>query len=126
MARFLSPEWFAQLDAVHAASNVPAKDDPCVLEQVVTATPLGEVRYQLVVSGEAVRFEGGSTREPTVTFTSDYGTAAAIARGELSTQAALLDGRLRVSGNLSGISDALRQVSGLDLVPASVRAATTY
>jgi putative sterol carrier protein len=126
MARFLSPEWFAQLDAVHVAPDPLAEADACVLEQVVTATPQGEVRYQLVVSGDAVRFEADASQEPTVTFTSDYPTAAAIARGELSTQAALLDGRLRVSGNLSGIGDALRKVSGLDLVPASMRAATTY
>jgi len=126
MARFLSPEWFTELDAAQAAPPEPAKGDPCVLEQVVTATPQGEVRYQLVVSGGAVRFHAPSSLAATVTFTSDYPTASAIARGELSTQAALLDGRVRVSGNLSGIADALRQVSGLDLVPASVRAATTY
>jgi SCP-2 sterol transfer family len=125
MARFLSSEWFVELDQAHPDPVTPAAGS-WVLEQVVTATPEGEVRYQVVVSDGALRIRTGTANPAMVTFSSDYSTAAAIAQGRLSTQAALLDGRVRVAGNLSGMAEALRELSGIDLVPAEVRATTTY
>ena len=125
MARFLSQEWFAELDAAVAQSAPPAAGS-WVIEQLVTATPDGDVRYQLVSADGSVRIQTGTPTPPTVVFTSDYPTAAAIAQGRLSTEAALLDGRVRVAGNLSSVADALGQLSGIDLVPAGVRATTTY
>jgi hypothetical protein len=125
MARFLSSEWFAELEGPHPEVAAPAEGS-WVLEQVVTATPDGDVRYQLVAAEGVLQLRGTTLTPATVTFTSDYPTAVAIARGQLSTQAALLDGRVRVAGNLSGIADMLHQLGRIDLVPAEVRTATTY
>jgi hypothetical protein len=124
MARFLSPEWFAALQGSDV-SGTPIEGG-WVLEQVVTAVPGGDVRYQVEVRHGTPHIRTGALVAPTVIFTSDYPTATAIAQGELSTQAALLDGRVRVSGNLSGLADALGHLRGVDLVPAAVRGSTTY
>jgi hypothetical protein len=124
MARFLSPEWFAALEGAQVSGA--HLEGGWVLEQVVTAAPQGEVRYQVEVRHGTPQIRSADLVPPTVTFTSDYVTAVAIAQGELSTQAALLDGRVRVSGNLSGLSDALGHLRGIDLVPPTVRGSTTY
>ena len=134
MARFLSAAWFDDL-AEHAEGR-PEKiveGGEWVVEQVVTGTPEGAVRYQVAggrssVDVRLVEPPRQQDQAPTthLTFTSDYQTAAAIARGELSTQAALLEGRIRVSGDLASLTDHLERLAGVDLVPAPVRASTTY
>jgi hypothetical protein len=132
VARFLTPEWFAQ---VRAASE-PAGDCPAdvVVAQVVTGGPDGEVRYRVEVRGSRATLVAGANGDADMTFTSDYMTAAAIARGDLSTQAALLEGRIRVSGSPAALSEQHPSLgrlenpepADLDPVPASVRAETTY
>ncbi|HWG72773.1 MAG TPA: SCP2 sterol-binding domain-containing protein [Acidimicrobiales bacterium] len=133
MARFLSAAWFDDLAEHDEGRQGKAVDGgEWVVEQVVTGTPEGAVRYQVAGGRSSLDVrrvelrshpEGASTH---LTFTSDYQTAAAIARGELSTQAALLEGRIRVSGDLASLADHLERLAGVDLVPAPVRASTTY
>lgn len=127
MARFLSPEWFAALGAATGDETAALTSSRWVIEQVVTGAPEGDVRYQVIVDdGGTTRIHAGAGATPTVTFTSAYPTAAAIARGELSTHGALMDGRVRVSGDLGAMADALGHVVGTDLVPDAVRDSTTY
>ena len=47
-------------------------------------------------------------------------------RGRSPTQAALMAGRLRVSGNMARLSGRAADLVGLDPVPESVRRQTTY
>jgi hypothetical protein len=133
MARYLSPPWFEQV----RAAREPLGDDPdvrpdLVLRQVVTGGPDGEVRYQVEVRGDRARLVEGVTGDADMTFTSDYPTAVAIARGELSTQAGLLQGRIRVSGSPVELTehhralDAVPGMGHLDPVPPRVRAETTF
>lgn len=127
MARFLSPEWFDALGALDGDDAGAGGAPRWVIEQVVTGTPRGDVHYQVTVTETgATRIRAGAAAAPTVTFTSAYPTAAAIARGELSTHTALLEGQVRVSGDLSAMAEALGHVVGTDLVPVAVRASTTY
>lgn len=120
MARYLSAEWFAV-----AATPVPGRAD-LVLEQVVTDTPDGTVVYRVEVVGEAARIVWpvpADARPADVRITSAWPTAVAVARGELSTQRALMQGKLRVSGRPHGPT---APAAGVDAVPADVRSATTY
>jgi putative sterol carrier protein len=123
VARFLSDEWF---DEVAAASPPPAAQPILVLQQVVTGGPDGDVRYQVTVGdGRAVltRDHAGS---PDATFTEAYSTAVAVARGELTTQAALLAGQIVVGGNMATLSDRQDDLAGLEAIPTAVRAAMTF
>src|SRR5262249_10685523 len=135
MARFLSAEWFAEIDrSVLAGSAVPAEtsgQSRLVLEQVVHDTPEGEVRYRVVVGDGTARIERAapgpngaaraaaaapdataasdaaftrSTATPDLTIVSDWATATALAQGQLSAQAALMAGRLRIRGSLTRLS----------------------
>jgi hypothetical protein len=131
VARFLSPEWFSEVEAESAPEPSAPDDDPegtLVLEQVVTGTPYGEVRYRVAAGGGRARIEpsGHGERAADLTITCDWPTASSIAQGTLSTQTALTEGRLRVRGSLVRLARGAGGLSGLDPVPAEVRKTTTF
>ena len=154
MARFLSPEWFEDVrrhagtpDAEHApgggkrngGAGAPAggESPALVLEQVVTGTPYGEVRYLVVVEEGTAHIAstggaggtggvGDATPGADLTVTSAWETAVAIARGDLSAQVALMEGQLRIRGNLARLPDVSARLARNDPVPEEVRRATTY
>jgi hypothetical protein len=153
MARFLSDEWFDDVrrhsPADPGAGTGPAAAETLVVEQVVRDTPGGEVRYRVVIAGDTAQIERGSNGpKPDLTITCSWDTASAMAQGRLSAQAALMEGQLRIRGNVgraaSGLDassagrarrpptrrtpgdQTIGQLSGLDPVPAEVRSRTTY
>lgn len=131
MSAYLSAEWFAELreitgPAAEAGPGGEAGPADVVLRQVVTGTPEGDVIYQVEIRAGHASLVPGASGEADMTFTSDYPTAAAIARGELSTQVALLEGRIRVTGNPAVLATRADSFGHLDPVPAVVRARTTY
>jgi putative sterol carrier protein len=124
VARFLSEAWF---DAI-AESTRPVRREGSsgiTVQQVVTGTPDGDVRYAISLSDERATVRPGQVGHADVTFTEDYATAAAIARGELTAQAALLAGRIRVAGDMAVLMTR-PEAAYEDFVPAAVRAATCY
>jgi putative sterol carrier protein len=122
VARFLSEAWFDDV-----AAMAPIGDRTSLtLQQVVTDAPEGEVRYYVRVSEGRAAIYVGEASQPDATFTEDYATAAAVARGELSVQAALLAGRIRVGGNMTTLSRYQEDLAGMDPIPAAVRAATSF
>ena len=124
MARFLSPGWFEALGQV-PVPGTPVPPGAVTIEVVVTGPPEGDVRYQVVVSadGAGARWRVQDLAPAQVRFTTDYGTASAIADGRLAAVDALAQGRARVSGNAAALG-ALAQLP--DLVPAALRATTTF
>lgn len=123
MSRFLSAEWF---DDVRRSQPAEPIHPTLTLQQVVTGTPEGEVRYQVLVGEDGARIEFGAHPQPDMSFTSDYPTASAIARGHLSVQAALSAGRIRIGGDTARLAANQPLLTGADPVPAVVRAATTW
>jgi hypothetical protein len=134
MARFLSDEWFAEVRRHQPAAGA-ADPNPLVVEQVVPDAPGGEVRYRVVVAGSTARIEPvpsgargtqDSGPRPDLTITCNWATATAMAQGRLAAQAALMDGRLRIRGDLTRVAGGAARLAGLDPVPPEVRAGTTY
>lgn len=131
MPRFLSAGWFEEV-ASHAPFPDAAEDAPTndrlVLRQVVRATPDGDVQYHVVVGQDGARIipPGREQDRPDLTITTDWETAAAIAQGKLASQAALIEGRLRVKGNLAALAAHAGGLAGTDPVPPAVRDNTTY
>lgn len=122
MERFLSPAWFDRF----AHREGPGDRSEVILQQVVTGTPDGEIRYQVSIGGERATIHVGSPAEADMTFTSDYNTAAAIAAGALSTDAALASGRLRVAGNLARVEGRAAAMHQLDSLGVDGRLETTF
>jgi putative sterol carrier protein len=127
MARFLSDEWIAALDAAAtAAQDVPdAPGDDIEVAQVVEH-PDGEVAYRFCLEGGRLRIRPGRGDRPTVTLRQDLATATAIARGERSAQQAFMAGEVRVGGDLGALIEAQGALTAYDAALEPVRAATTY
>jgi hypothetical protein len=156
MARFLSPEWFAELGHAAApaarvagpeAGTGPVADGQQVLvepevviepeaviepevviEIVVSEAPQGEVRYQVVVEqGRPTILAPGLSRWPShVTLTTDYVTLSSMASGEVAPIDVLAAGKARISGDTGALSAHAQVLAGLDLLPEPVRSRTTF
>jgi hypothetical protein len=133
VARYLSDEWLAEVERAlrHAGGRDGDRrdEDPgseLVVAHRVTGGPGGDRSYHVAVGRSGARVAPGAPDGRHVTFTQDYETAAAIARGTLSAQAAFMAGRLRVGGDLSVLVEHHRALADLDDVLAGVRATTTY
>ena len=100
--KFLSQEW---ADAVEERLNqsesfrAAAAGRTLRLQQVVTS-PEGETRHWFRLEDGLATLGLGDIEGPDATLRQDYETAAAISKGELSALAALMSGRLKVSGGL--------------------------
>ena len=137
MARFLTPEWLAELDAALRADaqiGSLAGDARIVVEQRVT--PSGgpdapEIApdafvYHVVLDHGEVSVNSGPAQDPTVTFAQDEATARGIATGEESAQRAFMSGALRVGGDLQLLATHQAVLSQLGDVFASVRVTTDF
>lgn len=103
MAKFLSEEWSQEaIEALNASEDVrnATKGVQLTIQQIVTRTGDGQGGYWVRLDEGKVEGGLGETAAPDVTITQDYETAAAIARGELNAQAAFMQGKLKVTGNM--------------------------
>jgi hypothetical protein len=121
VARYLSEAWFEEV-----AAATPTGTGGLTLQQVVTGAPEGEIRYHVSVGGGSTWVRAGQAEAPDATFTEDYSTATAVARGKLSVYTALLEGRIRVAGNMAVLTARQDELVGVDPLPDAVRAATTF
>jgi hypothetical protein len=147
MARFLSDAWFDEVslgaerlaevhadagagDSASASGQTAAqrRAPELVVEVIASGAPEGEVRYQLVMEldGPRLVWRKEDFRASHVELRAGYETLAGIASGELSAIDALSAGLARVSGNIAALSVNQPGIGGLDLVPAAVRATTTF
>lgn len=131
MARYLSDEWFAEAaatlgPAAGEAGGTLDEGDLLVVEQRVLDGPDGVVVWHVVVAGDVRSIHPGPHASPTVAFSQDYATAAAVASGELSAQEAFMTGRITMSGDAGALLAAAPALAGVGDALAAVRDATTY
>ncbi len=122
MVRFLSREWLAALDEAAAASGAGLgmeAGDELVVEQVVETTI-----YHVVVSAGGAAVRPGPHAMPTVRFTTDSATAAAMHTGAQSALGAFRAGRLEVRGDLATLERHRAHLDQLDEAFQAVQAAT--
>ena len=134
--RFLSPDWLAALDTAVQGDERLGSVPPgthLVVQQVITGdTP---VAYHLVLGDGGPHVRVGIDDDADLTLTTDPTTAAAIARGEDGAATAVLDGRLRVSGdaadninpsNLSDVVGSYARASAADTEAAIAAAKAAF
>lgn len=114
--------------ALAGNDTVPAPDgdEPIVVQYEVTAAPGGKRTYALRFDAGGVALELGSQSDASASFSLDYETAAAIARGELSAQAAFMQGRLKLGGDVTVLLRQHALLDGIDDALAELRARTEY
>lgn len=136
MVKYLSAAWF---DRLRHTEPVSAPEGPGALvlrhrlrdpdngdPAGVDPAGVGDCDYDVVVTAGQAVIRHPVHGQADLTFTSDYQTAADIAAGRLSTRAALAEGRLRVGGDVGVLARRVADVSGLDPMPAGLRAETEF
>lgn len=128
MARFLSPDWLAEMAAV-AAESEALRDAASAIDlsvrHVVRDGPDGDVAYTVRLARGAVTVVPGDGAGD-LEITSDYPTAAAISQGRLSPAAAFASGRLKLGGRVGVLAGHAGVLSGLGDAFGSLRATTEY
>ena len=123
MARYLSPDWLAELDRLVRDLT---SDEDVILQQHIDGHEGGGVSYYVTIGAEGGSAKPGAAESPTVAFEQDYETAAAVAQGQLSAEEAFLLGRIRLSGDPSALIPVRRPLAELDAVLIALRERTTY
>ncbi len=103
MPKYLTQEWMDTAKAL--AQDFPETPGASVrLQQVVTGAPEGEVTYYTVIeNGKTVEQSLGEDPNAEVTLTNTYDDAVKIMKGELDANAAFMQGRVKVTGNMAKI-----------------------
>jgi predicted lipid carrier protein YhbT len=100
---YLSEAWLeAQRELVGALPERPGAT--ATVQHVVSGGPDGEVRWvERIVDGRLTEVTLGDDPDADVTLTETYADAVQIARGELDANAAFMQGRVKVVGDMGKV-----------------------
>ena len=128
MPEYLSQEWLDEARAL--AQDQPERPGvSATMQFVVTGAPDGDVKYYWVLQdGLLTEAALGELPDAEVTLTTTYQDSVAIQQGELDANAAFMQGKTKVTGNMGK----LMQLMPLTMAPEyktlqdKVRAITEY
>jgi putative sterol carrier protein len=107
MAKWLTQEWLDE-SRVMAEGQPERPGATARMQYVVTGGPEGEVKYYWVLeNGKLVEAELGELADAEVTLTQSYDDAMRIQKGELDANAAFMQGRVKVTGNMAKLMSLL-------------------
>jgi putative sterol carrier protein len=100
MAKYLSQEWLdLQKDLAQEFPDRPGAT--ARMQYVITGTPEGDVSYyQVIEDGKMLESSLGTDPDAEFTLSQGYDDSVKIAQGELDANAAFMQGRIKVTGNM--------------------------
>ena len=127
MAKYLSDEWFEEMNAAATSFSAPnGIEGEVSLRETITGTPFGDITYVMRIADGRVSIARHDDVVADVTFTQDYPTAVALHRGELTTHDAFFGGKVRVAGHLNTLLEHADLLQGIAPAFSDVRERTTY
>jgi len=101
MSKWLSQEWLDETKKM--ADGQPERTGASAkMQYVVTGGPAGDIKYYWVLeNGKLKESNLGDLADAEVTMTQTYEDAMKIQKGELDANAAFMQGRIKVSGNMA-------------------------
>jgi alkyl sulfatase BDS1-like metallo-beta-lactamase superfamily hydrolase len=107
MSKWLSQEWLDETKKM--ADGQPERPGASArMQYVVTGGPDGDVKYYWVlVNGKLQESKLGELGDAEVTMTQSYEDAKKIQTGELDANAAFMQGRVKVTGNMAKLMSLL-------------------
>jgi predicted lipid carrier protein YhbT len=107
MAKWLTQEWLDETKKM--ADGQPERPGASArMQYVVTGGPDGDIKYYwLLENGKILESQLGEMSDPEVTLTQSYDDAMKIQKGELDANAAFMQGRVKVTGNMAKLMSLL-------------------
>ena len=107
MAKYLTQEWLDQTREM--AADQPERPGASVkMNYVVLGGPDGDVTYHWILeNGKLMESKLGALEDGEVTLTMSYDDAVKQAKGELDANAAFMQGRVKVTGNMAKLMSLL-------------------
>ncbi len=101
MPKWLTQEWLDEQKRL--AQGQPERPGATArMQYVVTGGPDGDIRYYWVLdNGKLLESRLGELSDPEVTLSVTYDDAMKIQQGELDPNAAFMQGRIKVTGNMA-------------------------
>jgi putative sterol carrier protein len=101
MSKWLSQEWLDETKKM--ADGQPERPGASArMQYVITGGPDGEVKYYWILeNGKLNESQLGELSDAEVIMTQTYEDAQKIQKGELDANAAFMQGRIKVSGNMA-------------------------
>ena len=100
MAKYLTQEWL-DLNRELAQDFPERPGATAIMQFVVTGSPDGDVTYhQVLENGKILEAKLEENANADFTITSTYDDSVKIAKGELDANAAFMQGRMKVTGNM--------------------------
>ncbi len=101
MTKFLSQEWLDET-RVLAESQPERPGASAQMQYVVSGGPDGDVRYYWILAdGKLLESALGEAPDADFTMTLVYDDAVKVQQGELDANAAFMQGRMKVAGNMA-------------------------
>ena len=100
MAKYLSQEWLDLQKEL--AQEFPDRPGATArMQYLITGTPDGDVSYyQVIEDGKMLESTLGTDSDAEFTLSQTYDDSVKIAKGELDANAAFMQGRIKVTGNM--------------------------
>jgi putative sterol carrier protein len=101
MAKYLSQEWLDESRKL--AQDQPVRPGATAnMQYAVVGTPEGDVRYYWILEdGKLLDSQLGELPDSDFTLTMTYEDAMKVQKGELDANAAFMQGRMKVTGNMA-------------------------
>jgi putative sterol carrier protein len=128
MAKWLTQEWMDT--QTELAQDQPERPGATArMQYVITGGPEGEIRYYWVLEdGRLVENRLGTLDDAELTLTQSYEDALLVQKGELDEQAAFMQGRIKVAGNMAKLMALLPITSSAEYreLQSKIRELTEY
>ena len=101
MSKYLSQEWIDETRKL--ADGQPERPGASArMQYVVTGGPDGDIKYYWVLEdGKLLESSLGDAPDPDFTMTLTYDDSVKVQKGELDANAAFMQGRMKVAGNMA-------------------------
>jgi alkyl sulfatase BDS1-like metallo-beta-lactamase superfamily hydrolase len=128
VAKYLTQEWLDETREM--AADQPERPGASVkMNYVVTGGPDGDVTYHWILeNGKLIDSKLGALEDGEVTLTMSYDDAVKQAKGELDANAAFMQGRVKVTGNMAKLMSLLPLTNAPEYkeLQAKISAITEY
>lgn len=128
MAKYLTQEWLDEGRKL-AESQPERPGASAKMQYVVTGGPEGDIKYYWVLeNGKLVDSRLGEIDDADFTLTLSYADSVAIQKGELDPNAAFMQGRMRVTGNMGKLMQLMPLTNSPEYkaLQEQIRAITEY